>query len=170
MNSFYFVALGTPAPAGSKRAFQHKTTGKVVVMDSNPPAAKNWRQALREQMPVAWSQLEGPVAARCVFTWPRPKSAPKAEAWSAKRPDLMKLVRAVEDAITVHGLWRDDAQVVDYVRIAKVWSGHDPEALSVPGVAFAAVEIGAESYRSELRQLLKWAVEAHWTAREATPL
>ncbi len=35
-------------------------------------------------------------------------------------PDLSKLLRGIEDAITEAGLWADDARVAEYVRLAKV--------------------------------------------------
>jgi crossover junction endodeoxyribonuclease RusA len=49
-------------------------------------------------------------------------------------PDLSKLARATEDALTDAGVWTDDARVSEYLRLAKVWCGSDPGALPVPGV------------------------------------
>ena len=57
-------------------------------------------------------------------------------------PDLSKLLRSTEDALTDAGLWADDARVVEYERLAKVYPGEDPEALPVPGVR---IEIRARS-------------------------
>ena len=51
-----------------------------------------------------------------------------------RTPDLSKLARSTEDALTTAGLWRDDARVVEYTRLAKVYPGEDPESLSSPGV------------------------------------
>lgn len=41
--------------------------------------------------------------------------------------------RATEDALT-GVVWRDDSQVVEYVRLAKVYPGEAPGALLAPGV------------------------------------
>jgi len=43
----------------------------------------------------------------------------------AKMPDLSKLVRATEDALTDAGLWRDDAQVVE-ISAMKYWADSRP--------------------------------------------
>jgi Holliday junction resolvase RusA-like endonuclease len=70
-----------------------------------------------------------------VFTMPKPLSAPKTRrTWPMRTPDLSKLLRSTEDALTTAGIWRDDARVVEYGRAAKVFPGEDPEALEAPGV------------------------------------
>ena len=69
-----------------------------------------------------------------VFSLPRPKSAPKAVKHQARKPDLSKLVRATEDALTDAGVWEDDARVVGFANTRKVFAGgSDPDALPVPG-------------------------------------
>ena len=79
--------------------------------------------------------LDGPLSVRMVFTVAKPKSAPKRRrTWPATMPDLSKLARSTEDALTSAGIWADDARVVEYTRLAKVFPGEDPEALDVPGV------------------------------------
>ena len=40
------------------------------------------------------------------------------------------------------GLFVDDARIVEYVRLSKVWFGFDPDALPTPGVVVACAEIG----------------------------
>ena len=78
--------------------------------------------------------LDGPLRVRMVFTLPKPASAPKrCTTWPMRTPDLSKLARSTEDALTDAGIWRDDARVVEYSRLAKVFPGEDPEALAVPG-------------------------------------
>jgi hypothetical protein len=69
-----------------------------------------------------------------VFTFIRPKSVSRAKrARPCTYPDLSKLCRATEDAITSSGLWRDDSLVVEYTRLAKVFCNEDLEALPRPG-------------------------------------
>lgn len=99
-----------------------------------------WREAVKAAAYGAGPLLDGPLAVQMVFTLPRPKSAPKRDTTPYRTPDLSKLARSTEDAITDAGLWSDDARVSEYVRLAKVWSGHDPDALPVPGVVIACVE------------------------------
>jgi Holliday junction resolvase RusA-like endonuclease len=70
-----------------------------------------------------------------VFTLPKPTSAPKTrKTWPDRMPDLSKLIRSTEDSITDAGLWEDDARIVEFARMAKVFPGEDADALSTPGV------------------------------------
>lgn len=99
---------------------------------------KPWRQdvmaaaiAIRNGGPM----LDGPIRARMVFTLPKPLSAPKKRrTWPDKKPDLSKLLRSTEDALTTSGIIRDDARIVSYSRLEKVYPGEDVESLDAPGV------------------------------------
>lgn len=82
--------------------------------------------------------IDGPVRVRMVFTVRKPTTAPKRRrTWPQSMPDLSKLCRSTEDALTAAGVWKDDARVVEYTRLAKVYPGEDPEAMDVPGVRIA---------------------------------
>jgi Holliday junction resolvase RusA-like endonuclease len=84
---------------------------------------------------TALMPLDGPLAVSMVFTLRKPASAPKRRrTWPDRTPDLSKLARATEDALTDAGVWADDARVVEYVRLAKVFPGEDRDALHIPGV------------------------------------
>ena len=88
--------------------------------------------------------LDGPLVVSMVFTMPKPASAPKRRTtWPDKKPDLSKLVRSTEDALTDAGLWVDDARVVEYSRLAKVFPGEDPQALASPGVRITVRRLAA---------------------------
>lgn len=120
-----FSVPGVPAPGGSKRAFKSAATGKIVVLDD----AKNnagWRSRVsvfaRQAMGTD-APLDGPLAMTLIFVVPRPKehygtgkNASRIKPWAEtarpiRKPDVTKLTRAAEDAMT--GIvWKDDAQVV----------------------------------------------------------
>ena len=157
--SLTIVAYGHPAPQGSKRHVGHG------IMVESSKAVKPWRQDVKaaaerfiesqRDRGVAWSPLDGPLVVRMVFTFARPRSHYRtgrnahllrdaAPARPSTKPDLSKLLRSTEDALTDAGLWRDDARVVDYRRAAKVWAGEDPLALNTPGV-FITVRMLADS-------------------------
>jgi crossover junction endodeoxyribonuclease RusA len=69
-----------------------------------------------------------------VFTLPKPSSAPKrTRTWPMRYPDLSKLLRSTEDALTTAGVWADDARVIEYRHLAKVYPGEHPDALDAPG-------------------------------------
>lgn len=161
MTCWSFFAVGTPAAQGSKRH-----VGNGVMVESSK-ALRPWRDTVTSAAYGAGPCLQGPVAVWMVFTLPRPKSARKLDVCPWKKPDVGKLARAVEDSITAAGLWSDDAQVVDYHRLAKVWTGFDHDALPVPGVLVVAAEIGAEGdVRHELNVERMHALAKAWEKHE----
>ena len=121
-----FTAYGLPKPAGSKRAFQHRHTGRIVVTDA-AKGSRAWKQEVASAARAAMTNAvvtdsgllpDGPLGLHVEFFVPRPKGhygarglRPTAPDYPTTRPDVTKLVRAVEDALT-GVVWRDDAQVV----------------------------------------------------------
>ena len=122
-----FAVPGVPQPAGSKRAFPfQKKDGElgVAVSDDNPKA-RDWKAT------VAWTAvaarnaaglyvlLDGPLRVAFDFELPRPKgqfgkdglSRKSAPPYPIGRPDLLKLARAVEDAMQ-GVIYRNDSQIV----------------------------------------------------------
>lgn len=123
-----FFVPGIAAPGGSKKAFMHPKTKKIMVVDS---CARNkpWREHVAA---VAWDYrptipVTGPVIVCCDFFFNRPKShygtgknhnivkrtilETLSKKYHCKKPDTTKLFRALEDALTGI-MWRDDEQVV----------------------------------------------------------
>jgi Holliday junction resolvase RusA-like endonuclease len=121
-----FFVPGTPVGAGSKRAFPiHGTDGRlhVAVSDASGPKGSEWRAAIRYAAAAAMranggTLLAGPVMLTLTFLLRRPRGhvgkrglLPSAPQFPTVKPDVLKLARAVEDAMT--GIvWRDDAQVI----------------------------------------------------------
>lgn len=135
------VVYGTPGPQGSKK-FLGTFTGKDgrthAKLGESSKKVRPWRQDVKgaaEVVRAGAAPLDCPLSVRMVFTMPKPVSAPKRKrTWPMRTPDLSKLCRSTEDALTQAGVWRDDARVVNYERLAKVFPGEDPEALEAPGV------------------------------------
>jgi crossover junction endodeoxyribonuclease RusA len=107
-------------------------------------AVRPWREAVKwaavEYMGKAPSgqPLTGPLVVRMTFTLPKPKSAPKTRrTWPDRKPDLSKLIRSTEDALTDAAVWGDDAQVVECTAV-KTYPSEWPGALPSPG---ATIEI-----------------------------
>ena len=127
-----FTVIGTPAPQGSKR-FLGVRGGKGILVESSK-AVKPWREAVKyEALEVGIRRKRnicGPVELSVIFTLPKPKSA-KKDAYPCKQPDLSKLIRSTEDAVTDAALWEDDARVVS-ITASKLYVG-DEGALPVPG-------------------------------------
>ncbi|MFF8412902.1 RusA family crossover junction endodeoxyribonuclease [Streptomyces omiyaensis] len=129
------VVRGTPGPQGSK---SHKGRGRMV--ESSAKVAP-WREAVRHAAAIAveatpgWQRLDGPLRLDVVFFFDRPQGhfgtgrnagvlKASAPATPTSAPDLSKLIRSTEDAITDSGAWRDDSRVA-VVTAAKRWT-HDP--------------------------------------------
>lgn len=132
-----FWVPGVPVPQGS-----HVGNGRGGVRAVNAAALDAWRKAIaivavgRLGLTDASDPLapDGtPVDLTCVFRLPRPKShygtGRNAGVLKASAPafptaqgtrDADKLARAVGDALTMAGMWADDAQVCD-LRAAKRW-------------------------------------------------
>ena len=137
-----FIVYGTPGPQGSKRH-----VGNGVMIESSKKV-KPWREAVvyaaREAM-AGRPALQGPIVLEMIFTVRKPVSAPKRRRiWPATKPDLSKYARSTEDAMTTAGVWKDDGQVVEYARLAKVFPLEDPAALDVPGVRVSVRVLEAE--------------------------
>lgn len=138
------VVYGRPAPQGSKR---HVGGGRMIESSKH---VKPWRDDVKAAAEALladrrpWTPLDGPLLVRMVFTTTRPRSHYRtgrnahllrdgAPARPHGKPDVSKLQRSTEDALTDAGIWRDDALVVEYERAAKVYASEDPEALDAPG-------------------------------------
>lgn len=128
---------GKPEPAGSKTAIplKNKYTGKwitdasgrpVINVTDDNPKSKQWKKAVAQLAKSRYfgPPLEGPVVLWLTFTLQRPKghygtgrNADTVKGSSPARPvvkpDVLKLARGVEDALTAAGIWCDDAQIVD---------------------------------------------------------
>lgn len=136
-NGVAFHVVGLPAPQGSKRH-----VGDGVMVESSKKVAP-WREAVKwaavQHRPA--EPLDGPLTLHVVFTLPRPKTAPKRRRHPDRTPDLSKLVRSTEDALTDAGIWADDARVVT-CRATKAWWRHHGLALPVPGCVLSVGPAG----------------------------
>jgi Holliday junction resolvase RusA-like endonuclease len=119
MNVRRITVYGTPLPQGSKSG--RVVNGKAILTEGfgdGPKRKRAWREAVAEAA-RAWvrdagspAPLDGPVHLRVHFFLARPKSAPKSVTRPFRKPDLSKLVRAVEDSLSGL-LYVDDARIVD---------------------------------------------------------
>lgn len=148
------IAYGMPAPQGSKRGFVNRKTGGVILVESSDKV-KPWREAVKYaaiEVRDGGLPLTGPLQVSMVFTFARPaghfgsgKNAGLVRAGAPShphgRPDLSKLARSTEDALTDARAFEDDARIVEYSRLAKVYIGGDADALDAPGVKIEILEM-----------------------------
>lgn len=136
-----FFVPGIPVSQGSKRAFVVK--GKPVLAESakglgewRSRVALAARQAMRKAYPSGdWWWKKEPLNLTARFIFPRPPSIPKKRKEHVVRPDLSKVLRAIEDAMTgiVFG---DDAQLVT-VGVSKIYASET----MAPGVEIEVWEV-----------------------------
>lgn len=150
----HLIVYGHPAPQGSKKFMGRTATGKGIIVDASD-STKPWRADVKAAAEGYLERYGLPtithaVLVRMVFTFLRPKSTkPAKRPHPSVYPDLSKLARSTEDALSAAGVWADDALVVGYSRLAKVYAGEDIEALQRPGAqiliqsAEASIPMGA---------------------------
>lgn len=138
--NYRIVVYGSPAAQGSKK-FVGMAGGHGMLVESSKKV-KPWREDVKAAALLVRNgaqPLDGPLAVRMIFTVPKPASAPKRRRlYPMRKPDVSKLARSTEDALTDAGIWTDDARITEYTRLAKVYPGEDPDALEACG---AVIEI-----------------------------
>ena len=119
--SVTFRVVGIAQPKGSTRAFVPKGWTRPIITTDNPKS-KGWQQLVAEQAQSVASDgmFLGPVMLSVVFHLPRPQSLPRSVRHHVKKPDVSKLARSLEDALT-GVLYRDDAQIVR-LNVAKLYT------------------------------------------------
>ena len=170
------TVFGHAEPAGSKTSYVLKRKdgspitrpdGSVIVntADANRKA-KGWKQNVAQVVGAEWlaqgkQPLEGPLALSVTVFRPRPKghfgtgrNAGKLKDWAVDefpttKPDVLKLSRAIEDALT--GIvWRDDSQITDEVLFKRYG---EPERVVIrvarPDPDSASVDVTDEQRRPD---------------------
>jgi Holliday junction resolvase RusA-like endonuclease len=118
-----FTVHGVAAPAGSKKGFYNPKAKRVIITDDSA-RSRPWKAQVADAAVEAMQgrdPLDGPLLLEITFWISRPKghmgsgknantlraSAPHAPT---VKPDLLKLARGVEDALS-QLVYRDDAQI-----------------------------------------------------------
>jgi Holliday junction resolvase RusA-like endonuclease len=140
-----FTVYGEAKPGGSKKGFVDPRSGRVVVVEDSKN--KPWRREVAAaglRAIAVGNEAEQPhfpsgaLAVEFTFFRPRPlghygtgrhagRVKPTAPLWPTTRPDVLKLARAVEDALT-GVVWHDDSQIVDE-RLRKCYG--EPERVEI---------------------------------------
>lgn len=146
--SIRITVYGRPQQRGSKRAAMvpdRRTGGwlerngkPVLVARDDNQRSTDWMQFVRHTALAQYRGpiLTGPVELSARFYFARPAShygtgrnkdqlRPSAPEIHAQTPDLAKLVRAVEDALS-GVVWRDDRQIFRYGIIERGWTTGRP--------------------------------------------
>jgi|SRR6267154_4473911 len=119
IDSISITAFCQPEPQGSMKAFIPKGWNRAIITSDNKDL-KSYRQevskaAIAERQKIGFYEVmfvkHVPVVANFKFYFAKPESVSKKRSSHVVRPDLSKLIRATEDALT--GIvYTDDAQIV----------------------------------------------------------
>lgn len=118
-------------PKGQPRPRAFAFHGRARVYD--PGTAEAWKSeiALAARPYVPREPIAGPVSLVVCLWFPRPKShylrgaiRASAPAMYVSKPDVDNAVKAVMDALTAIGMWRDDAQVCSLC-VSKMYTAGD---------------------------------------------
>ncbi|WP_030672232.1 RusA family crossover junction endodeoxyribonuclease [Streptomyces sp. NRRL B-1347] len=147
---------GVPGPQGSKT---HVGGGRMIESSAK---VKPWREcvawmAIQARQKARGRTITGPVALAVTFSLERPRShygngrntatvlRPSAPARPDRKPDVSKLIRSTEDALTTALVYRDDALVVEYWRLGKYYVsdyGQVFDVLDTPGAVIRVWPLG----------------------------
>lgn len=116
-----FFVTGSPVAQPRVKA---RNAGKFAQVYT-PKTADLWKRCVMDAAlsAIPTSKLEGPLRVDMTFLLPRPQShynakgelKPYAPVWHTSKPDRDNLEKAVLDALTNAGIWKDDKQVCDGV-------------------------------------------------------
>lgn len=137
-----FRVYGVAAPQGSTKAYIPRGWKRPIIT-ADSARTKPWRQAVVDAALVAIAgapPIEGPAHVGMTFFLARPKTATRRVVEPAKKPDLDKLTRALLDALTTAGVWRDDAQAVS-ILARKAFAGGPRDPLGPAGVPRAEIAV-----------------------------
>ena len=135
---------GRPQQRGSKSPHVVRQGGGAVLMKNGRPVIATrdsnvksgpWMAAVRFEAAEVYNErplLRGPVELSVIFYFARPKShygsgrnagrlKPSAPLYHTQMPDLSKLIRTIEDALT-GVIYKDDAQISRYGETGKDWT------------------------------------------------
>lgn len=159
MDKIEFFVPGQSRPAGSKSAFRDRITGQIHVTHANPKTkawmdSVKWHALKNVGRMVLWTN---PICLKLTFLRQRPGGhygtggnagvlKGSAPLHNTKVPDLTKLTRAVEDALT-GVIWKDDSQVIAQRTNKRYCRGKE-----IPGVHITVEPIGTKGVTDYGRQ------------------
>ena len=130
MKTIEFTAFGTPKGQPRPRSFAKKIGAKWMARVYDSSTAEGWKNqvAMAAQPHLPPTPLESPVNVRLAFRFARPKGhltkhgsiKGSAPLYHVQKPDADNAAKAVLDALTILGIWKDDCQIVS-LKTTKEW-------------------------------------------------
>lgn len=138
LRSIEFSVHGIPATQGSSKTIPHRFTGAPTYRPDNPRLAP-WRSDVAQTALVRMAELgiggvliDGPVRMVLRFRMPRRKKHGTRNRLedAAVKPDLSKILRAVEDALT-GVVYTDDSRITTSVQLKRVAKPGSPPGVDI---------------------------------------
>lgn len=132
--AFQAFVPGIPRPQGSKR---HVGGGRMI---ESSKYVKAWREKVSQISKHAHrgrEPLTGPQRLDLVLVMPARKKEPHPGSWHTVKPDLDKLIRAIDDALTTAGIITDDSTITAITAIKRRAKKDEP-----PGAHITLTPLG----------------------------
>lgn len=140
--SLTIEVFGRPAQMGSKRAFVRGS--RAIMVNDNSDRLRQWYNAVASRAAETMGsapQFLGPIRLSVEFRFKRPRGhygsgrnaamkKPGSPIMHTQKPDLDKLVRSTQDALSAV-VWRDDCQVCEYGVVRRVWAEDGREGATI---------------------------------------
>jgi Holliday junction resolvase RusA-like endonuclease len=170
MKSFSFFVAGIPKGQPRPKAFaRNMGGGKWAARVYDPGTAEHWKSQIAVAAKEATIDngtrcvagpvptFEGPILLRVECFFPRPKShfrssgalKESAPSYVCTKPDFDNCAKAVADALTQLGFWRDDSQVCAHVFVKRYVLPADQEHNAFCGAHIEIRELGVEQVETE---------------------
>lgn len=145
-----FTVYATPQPQGSMKGYvlpgKNGAKARAILMGDNAKLKPYRGDLTREAMaalrdagisePMAGKHV--PVRLEMIFYLAKPDTCPKKRLLPTVKPDLSKLIRSTEDALTGI-LYADDAQVVSYGLTEKRYGS--PERVEITATVLDGMDL-----------------------------
>ena len=120
---YSFHVRGIPVPQGSKSA--RVTNGRAIMFEANKKHGA-WRKTMTTKFMAEFDEeaLRIPLAVTLIFYMPRPRTVTRE--YPTPKPDLSKLVRAVEDSLVDAKVIFDDSYIVQLVAMKRYTKDDTP--------------------------------------------
>lgn len=142
--TLHFPTLPPKATAQQKGAFVRGGRAHFYTKAKVRRESQNMVALVLSKLPKDWEPLAGPLSLRVKLVYPYRKSEKKSlvkagvEIPHDRRPDYGNLLKGLEDALTVAGVWQDDSQLCKYHDpMGKFWGPRPYWEVGVSRVAVA---------------------------------
>ena len=167
MNQLSMWIAGQPISQGSINGWSQVGTNRVTITDSHSDQLKPYRRRIADTAEVAmrsfaWPRKTSlPIRTSYTFFLPMPKSRPSAIrragiSYCTVKPDLDKLARAVNDALTIAEVYVDDSQIVMDAHTMYEVFDHDLVGVEI---ILQTIDVDQETYRAKMSDALQRRLE-----------